>query len=352
VSFDNLTDRYLSYDIDQPKEALQRLTNTLTATLASENTDSPIFKMLPTLPEVDPASVQVLPQDLAEEVDRAEAAKAAGWLRLLSQEVETRRFQWPAMRVIGQARWDIADSEGARRTYQKLIDNDADDLDENGALANLYERQCRREKRAELLAASDHAIKRVLANNRATQAQHTEALSLTGRNAKTRWRQAFEGLPSFAERRKAVTNRQLIEAYEGIPECVLRESQPEAVIAELGNPLRCAWILSCDRRRPSHRRARAQGNPVSRKRSCGGQRQAARKARKTQSERRGDPRPSLRRPGDRGCAESLASRARSVCPCRWTTIRRRSSRIWTAGARGSSPWSGKESTGCSLALQL
>jgi hypothetical protein len=215
VPFDNLTDRYLTYDINQPEEALQRLTDTLAATLASDSTDSPIFKMLPTLLEVDPASVQVLPQDLAEEVERAKAAKAVGWLRLLSQEVETRRFQWPAMRVIGQAQWDIEDSEGARRTYQKLTDNDADDLEANSALGNLYERQYRREKRAELLAASDQAIKRVLANNRATQAQRTEALSLAGRNAKTGWRQAFEGLPSVAERRKAATNRQLIEAYEG-----------------------------------------------------------------------------------------------------------------------------------------
>jgi hypothetical protein len=215
VPFDNLTDRYLPYDLDKPEAALQNLTDTLTATLASEKADSPIFKMLPTLPEVDPASVQVLPQDLAEEVERAKAAKAAGWLRLLSQEVETRRFQWPALRVIGQAQWDIEDYEGARRTYQKLIDYDADDLDANNALANLYERQYRREKRSELLAASDQAIKRVLANNRATQAQRTEALSLTGRNAKTRWRQAFEDLPDVVGRRQAATNRQLIAAYNG-----------------------------------------------------------------------------------------------------------------------------------------
>jgi hypothetical protein len=215
VPFDNLTDRYLAYDLDEPEAALQKLTDMLIVTLASEKTDSPIFNMLPTLPEVDPASVQVLPQDLAEEVERAKAAKAAGWLRLLSQEVETRRFQWPALRVIGQAQWDIEDYEGARRTNQKLIDHDADDLDANNALANLYERQYRREKRAELLAASDQAIKRVLANNRATQEQRTEALSLAGRNAKTRWREAFEDLPDVVERRKAATNRQLIDAYDG-----------------------------------------------------------------------------------------------------------------------------------------
>jgi hypothetical protein len=215
VPFDNLTDRYLPYDLEKPEAALHKLTDTLTATLASETIDSPIFKMLPALPEIDPASVQVLPQDLAEEVERAKAARASGWLRLLSQEVETRRFQWPALRVIGQAQWDIEDYEGARRTYQKLIDNDADDLDANNALANLYERQYRREKRPELLAASDHAIKRVLANNRATQEQRTESLSLAGRNAKTRWREAFEALPEVAECRQAATNRQLIDGYDG-----------------------------------------------------------------------------------------------------------------------------------------
>ena len=201
VPFDNLTDRFLVYNLDDPKAALQELTDTLTATLASERTDSPFFKVFPTLQEVDPASVQVLPKEFAEEVERARAAKAAGWLRLLSQDVENRRFQWPALRMIGKAQWDIEDYEGSRRTYQKLIVNETDDLDANIALANLYERQYQREtrleKRLELLSASDQAIKMVLANNRATQEQRTEALSLTGRNATMKWRQAFEDLPDL-----------------------------------------------------------------------------------------------------------------------------------------------------------
>src|SRR5260370_37796726 len=88
-------------------------------------------------------------------------------------------------------------------------------MDANNALANLYERQYRREKRAELLTASDQAIKRVLANNRAAEEQRTEALSLTGRNAKTQSRQAFENLPDFAARRKAAANRQPSQAYDG-----------------------------------------------------------------------------------------------------------------------------------------
>ncbi len=86
VPFDNLTDRYLDYDVGHPAGALEQLVGTLTATLASERTDSPIFKLLPTLSEVDPTSVVVLPRDLAEEVERARAAKSAGWLRCFSHK--------------------------------------------------------------------------------------------------------------------------------------------------------------------------------------------------------------------------------------------------------------------------
>jgi hypothetical protein len=215
VPFDNLTDRYLAYDIDDPAKALPDLIATLTATLASDRADSPIFKLLPTLPEVDPNSIMVMPKDLAEEIERARSAKAFGWLRLLSEEVESKRFQWQALKVIGRAQWDMEDAEGARRTYQKLIDRDPDDLEANNALANLSERRYRREKRPELLAASDQAIKRVVANERASQSDRIEALSLMGRNAKTQWRLAFDGTQNVAERRKAATNRQLIAAYEG-----------------------------------------------------------------------------------------------------------------------------------------
>jgi hypothetical protein len=65
------------------------------------------------------------------------------------------------------------------------------------------------------LTASDQAIERVLNNNRSSRDQKTEALSLMARNAKTRWRQTFEGLPDLAQRRKAAANRQLLDACDG-----------------------------------------------------------------------------------------------------------------------------------------
>src|ERR1700727_694865 len=44
VPFDNLTERYLAYDLDNPGASLRPLVDMLIATLASENTDSPIFQ--------------------------------------------------------------------------------------------------------------------------------------------------------------------------------------------------------------------------------------------------------------------------------------------------------------------
>jgi hypothetical protein len=70
--FDVLTDRYLSYDTDNPAAARGKLIEMIEATLRSNwETDSPIFRMLPTLVEADPSSEQVVPLDFREEVDRA-----------------------------------------------------------------------------------------------------------------------------------------------------------------------------------------------------------------------------------------------------------------------------------------
>jgi hypothetical protein len=213
--FDILTDRYLAYEVSNPAEKREELADVIRASLAADReTDSPVFKMLPALPEVDPAAIQVVPKDLAEEVARAKAAKAAGWLRLLASEVEGQRFQWPALRLIGQAQWDVADYDGARHTWRGICNNDPNDVTANFALANLYERQFRREKRPELLEDSNQAISSVLANRRTSAQQRAEAWALRGRNAKTLWRMDFEESLDVAQRRERATSRTLLKAYE------------------------------------------------------------------------------------------------------------------------------------------
>jgi tetratricopeptide (TPR) repeat protein len=160
--FDILTDRYVPYKVSEPAGACAALIAAIKAMLASVETDSPVFKMLPDLPEVDPAAIQAVPTDFGEDVARARAAGSIGWLRLLASEVAGLRFQWPALRIVAQAQWDLKDYEGARKTWERIRDNDPDDLFANLALANLFERQYRKEKRPELLESSNLAIARVL----------------------------------------------------------------------------------------------------------------------------------------------------------------------------------------------
>jgi hypothetical protein len=215
--FDILTDRYQPYPIDNPGQATDQLADVIRAALSSiRETDSPIFKFLPSLPEADPASVaQVVPMDLIEEVERATAAKSKGWLRLLAADVEGRRFQWPAFRLIGQAQWDLEDWEGARKTFDRVRVNNEDDVIANLALANIYERQYRRDRKPETLRVSDQAIDRVLTQTASTTAAHrAEAIALKGRNQKTLWRLGFEGIEDVAIRREQAANRALRNAYE------------------------------------------------------------------------------------------------------------------------------------------
>ena len=213
--FDLLTDRYLSYDIDNPGLAKPLLIETIAATLRSDReTDSPVFQMLPTLPEADPSTVQAVPFDFREEVDRARAAQSKGWLRLLAQDVRSQRFQWIGLQLVAFAQWDLKDYEGARESLEAIRDTHWDNVAASLALANIYERLSRNGKQPELLTASDQAIERVLMSQDATSKHCVEALALKGRNQKTRWRLEFMEIGTVDERRQAAMNQALRTSYE------------------------------------------------------------------------------------------------------------------------------------------
>jgi hypothetical protein len=218
--FDILTDRYLPYD-QGSKEAkdrsLHELVEMINATLISTRpTDSPVFKMLPTLPEADVSSVSVVPVDFEEEVQRARESKSPGWLRLLAEDVRGRRFEWPGLALIGNAQWALKDYAGARETWETVRDARPDDLAANLALANIYERLSRDlpAQRDALLILSDQAIERVLKSSEAVSGQRVEALALQGRNKKTRWRADVESRKTVADRRSVAMNRLLRESFK------------------------------------------------------------------------------------------------------------------------------------------
>jgi hypothetical protein len=212
--FDVLTDRYLPYQASDPATAKDKLIKTIEATLKSNReSDSPIFKLLPTLQEADPSTIQVVPKDFQEEVDRAKAARSKGWLRLLSEEVCKRRFQWSGLRIVAQAQWSVRDYEGARESFELIIQNYPEDVETNLALANIYERLYRINQKRDLLKSSDQAIERVL-NNVTSIKNKVEALALKGRNQKTRWRQDFSSYDNIEDRRICAMNRELCNAYD------------------------------------------------------------------------------------------------------------------------------------------
>ncbi len=240
--FDLSTDRYLAYDIGNPGGSVERLTAALKKTLLSDRpTDSPIFLLLPSLSEADPSEVIVVPLDLIDEVERAERAKDKAWLRVIADDVAGQRYEPDALRRVARAQWSLKDLGAARDNWERLRDGDDGDLEAHLALANVYERMYRVDKRDALLASSDQAIEKVLNAPRLSTRDRAEALALQARNAKTLWRGRFEGVADPAEARKRALDGKALDAfhaYRAAFECDLNKFYPGLAALQMGRILR------------------------------------------------------------------------------------------------------------------
>src|SRR5262249_23510066 len=138
-------------------------------------------------------------------------------------EVRGQRFQWEGLKLVGSAQWDLKDYEGARQNWETVSEMYPSDIETNLALANIYERIYRNEKKSELIEFSEQALDRVLSKTTfASRKQRVEALALRGRNQKTRWRLEFEELTP-EEKRSAAMNRALINSYEAYRNAFLED---------------------------------------------------------------------------------------------------------------------------------
>jgi len=212
--FDLLTDRYMSYLIADPAKSVAGLVDVVNDSLLGERrTDSPVFQLLPGLREVDLSMVQP-PADFREEVERAKAAGSRGWLSLLADDVRDRRFRWVGLKLVGQAQWDLEDYDGAKKTWELIRETYPQDIEANLALSNIFERQYRDTGNLEVLERSNQAIGRVLDNADIDRRCRSEALALSGRNQKTKWRSQFDFSAPLQETRRAAMNPALMKAYE------------------------------------------------------------------------------------------------------------------------------------------
>lgn len=239
--FDLSTDRYLKYSVSAPAKALDELITTIKSTLNSEReTDSPIFLMLPTLGEANPAEITVTPIDFIEEVERAQAAGDKAWLRVIAEDLRGERFEREGLRRLGRAQWDLRDWDGARATWEQVRNSDDDDIEANLALANIYERQYRVEKRETLLESSNQAIRKALEADGCSIAQRAEALALEGRNLKTLWRAAIENASDIQTARTQAIDIRALKTYESYREafsCDLNKFYPGLAALQMGHIL-------------------------------------------------------------------------------------------------------------------
>jgi len=239
--FDLSTDRYLKYPVANPASALDALVETLQASMRSpRETDSPIFLMLPTLAEADPADVTLVPLDFIEEVERAEAAADKGWLRVIAEDLRGQRFQWDGLRRVARAQWSLKDFSGARASWEALRKALNGDVEANLALANLYEREYRTSARETLLEASNQAIRQVLDADRTSSAQRAEALALEGRNLKTLWRARLAGAADPTAARQQGLDVRALQSYQSYRrafECDLNAFYPGLAALQMGHIL-------------------------------------------------------------------------------------------------------------------
>jgi hypothetical protein len=116
--FDLLTDRYTIYDIVNPGTSRVKLIEVIETTLrSSRTTDSPVFQVLPSLPEVDVANLKVVPLDFREDVKRAFAGKRWAGFNCLRDGVRGQRFQWEGLELVGRAT-EFKGLQWARRSWE------------------------------------------------------------------------------------------------------------------------------------------------------------------------------------------------------------------------------------------
>ena len=211
VPFDLKTDRYLQYDAGNPAACLEALIRGLRATLDSEKADSPIFQLLPALRSQDPEALMAVPEDFQEELARAAAARRLGDLALLADEVHGLGFEWerPGLRLLGRAQFGLKDWPGARETWDRVRAAHVADPEANLRLGTVHQKLGD-------LDASDRALSAALSNPGLQRAERAEAQALIGRNAKSRWVDAWQAVPADERRRAALQSpwlRRSVEHY-------------------------------------------------------------------------------------------------------------------------------------------
>jgi len=207
IPFDLRTDRYLAYDHQAPEKSLPALIAGLRRTLASDEKDSPVFRLLPSLRSQDPGRFMVAPEDFLEEVQHAEDRGAAGDLALLAVEVAGVVWEREGLRLVGRAQSRSSFLAAARDTWERVLRLDDKDAEANLELGAIYQ----------MLGEIDRShviLKRVLDHPAAEPGQKARAHALRARNAMQYWQRSVAAASPGNRQAEALTSPRLEESYE------------------------------------------------------------------------------------------------------------------------------------------
>lgn len=205
--FDLQTDRYFIYQRENPAGSRDQLVAALRQTLNSEEQDSPVFKLLPSLQAQDRSRFLAVPMDFREEVEQAAANRQAGDLELLGAEARGLEWESEGLRVVGRAQFRLKAFKGARTTWEAVRKFDPKDREANTLLGTIYQRLGD-------LTRSDQALRRVLERKDVASYDRAEVHSLLGRNAKIQWKGDWERLPAEQQRQRALRSGFLEDSFK------------------------------------------------------------------------------------------------------------------------------------------
>lgn len=205
--FDLKPERYLRYSVDMPADSVDSLVATIKATLDSESTDSPVFRLLPGLNSVDPQAVTMVPQKFHEELKLSEAEDSPNSLLTLKSKVYKNPWEREGLRIIARAMSKKGFHEVAADAWEELRRFNKNDVEANQKLATHYQRLSR-------FAESEQAASRCLSVYGARDWDKAETYSLIGSNYKTQWRSEFRAKKNIVDRQKmALTSDSLEKSY-------------------------------------------------------------------------------------------------------------------------------------------
>lgn len=139
LPFDLQTDRYLAYDYKAPEKSLPAFIAGLRRTLASEENDSPVFRLLPALRTQDPGRFIVVPEEYREEVEEAEKKRRAGLLALMSAETAGLLWEREGVRLCARAQCQANFLLDAKVSWERVLRFDERDWEANLELGAIYQ---------------------------------------------------------------------------------------------------------------------------------------------------------------------------------------------------------------------